>query len=176
MAEDGNRLRTDRRSPPTTPAYLALTYGRISAHRFSPIPLIRRRSSTARYGLPSMIRRAITGPTPGRDSNSCWLAELMLRMRDGVVESFACCFVQLRSTYDHALGERGRTATILVATSGDTGGAAVEAFRGMANVRLVVLYPHGRISEVQRRFITTAQEDSVRVLAVDGVFDDCRRS
>ena len=100
-----------------------------------------------------------------------WLLELF----HGPTLAFKDVAMQLLARlYDHALGERGRTATILVATSGDTGGAAVEAFRGMANVRLVVLYPHGRISEVQRRFITTAQEDNVRVLAVDGVFDDCQ--
>ena len=100
-----------------------------------------------------------------------WLLELF----HGPTLAFKDVAMQLLARlYDHALGERGRTATILVATSGDTGGAAVEAFRGMANVRLVVLYPHGRISEVQRRFITTAEEDNVRVLAVDGVFDDCQ--
>ena len=61
-----------------------------------------------------------------------------------------------------------------MATSGDTGGAAVEAFRGRSNIRLVVLYPHERISEVQRLFITTPEEDNIRVIAIDGVFDDCQ--
>ncbi len=100
-----------------------------------------------------------------------WLLELF----HGPTLAFKDVAMQLLARlYDHALGVRGRTATILVATSGDTGGAAVEAFRGRANVRLVVLYPHGRISDVQRRFITTATEDNVRVLAIDGVFDDCQ--
>ena len=52
---------------------------------------------------------------------------------------------------DHVLKQRGERATIVVATSGDTGGAAVEAFRGSAQVDVIVLYPQGRISEVQRR-------------------------
>jgi threonine synthase len=75
---------------------------------------------------------------------------------------------------DHALAERGERATIVVATSGDTGGAAVEAFRGARRIDLVVLYPHGRISEVQRRMMTTATDDNVHAVAVDGTFDDCQ--
>jgi threonine synthase len=75
---------------------------------------------------------------------------------------------------DHVLGQLKRSQTILVATSGDTGGAAVEAFRGRANTRIVAMFPDGRISEVQRRFMTTAAEDNVRCVAVAGTFDDCQ--
>ncbi|HQN50028.1 MAG TPA: threonine synthase [Phenylobacterium sp.] len=75
---------------------------------------------------------------------------------------------------DHVLGLQKRTQTILCATSGDTGGAAVEAFRGRANTRIVAMFPDGRISEVQRRFMTTAVEDNVRCVAVAGTFDDCQ--
>ena len=75
---------------------------------------------------------------------------------------------------DHVLRERGERATIVVATSGDTGGAAVEAFRGRAQVDVVVLYPHGRISEVQRRMMTTAPDANVHALAIEGTFDDCQ--
>lgn len=75
---------------------------------------------------------------------------------------------------DHVLGRLKRSQTILVATSGDTGGAAVEAFRGRANTRIVAMFPEGRISEVQRRFMTTAAEDNVRCVAVAGTFDDCQ--
>jgi threonine synthase len=64
--------------------------------------------------------------------------------------------------------------TIVAATSGDTGGAAVEAFRGRSNARIVVLFPDGRISEVQRRFMTCAADDNVRCVAVEGTFDDCQ--
>ncbi len=69
---------------------------------------------------------------------------------------------------------QGRRLTIVCATSGDTGGAAVEAFRGRANVGIVALFPEGRISEVQRRFMTTADDDNVACLAVKGTFDDCQ--
>jgi threonine synthase len=75
---------------------------------------------------------------------------------------------------DFVLERAGRTQTILCATSGDTGGAAVEAFRGRSNTRIVAMFPEGRISEVQRRFMTTATEDNVRCLAVAGDFDTCQ--
>lgn len=80
----------------------------------------------------------------------------------------------LARLYDHLLGQQRRTQTILCATSGDTGGAAVEAFRGAKNVRVVVMFPEGRISEVQRRFMTTATEANVACVAVKGTFDDCQ--
>ncbi|MDB5475477.1 MAG: thrC [Phenylobacterium sp.] len=80
----------------------------------------------------------------------------------------------LARLYDHLLGAEGRVQTILCATSGDTGGAAVEAFRGRKNVKLVALFPQGRISEVQRRFMTTADEANVACLAIKGTFDDCQ--
>jgi threonine synthase len=80
----------------------------------------------------------------------------------------------LARLYDHLLGRDGRVQTILCATSGDTGGAAVEAFRGAKNVKVVALFPEGRISEVQRRFMTTATESNVACVAVKGSFDDCQ--
>jgi threonine synthase len=75
---------------------------------------------------------------------------------------------------DHALAERGERATIVVATSGDTGGAAVEAFRGRDRADLFVLFPAGRISAVQRRMMTTAADENVHAIAVEGTFDDCQ--
>jgi threonine synthase len=75
---------------------------------------------------------------------------------------------------DHVLAARGERRTIVVATSGDTGGAAVEAFRERSQVDLVVLFPRGRISEVQRRMMTTADATNVSAIAIDGTFDDCQ--
>lgn len=80
----------------------------------------------------------------------------------------------LARLYDHVLGQQNRVQTVLCATSGDTGGAAVEAFRGRKNVRVVALFPDGRISEVQRRFMTTAPDANVACVAVSGTFDDCQ--
>ncbi len=73
-----------------------------------------------------------------------------------------------------ALAKTGERITIVGATSGDTGSAAMEAFRGLANVDLFILYPHGRVSEVQRRQMTTPSEANVHALAMDGDFDDCQ--
>jgi threonine synthase len=75
---------------------------------------------------------------------------------------------------DHVLDKRGQRTTIVVATSGDTGGAAVEAFANLANVDLIVLFPHGRISGVQRRMMTTTGASNVHALAIEGTFDDCQ--
>ena len=75
---------------------------------------------------------------------------------------------------DHVLQQRGERTTIVVATSGDTGGAAVEAFRGRAQADVVVLFPQGRISDVQRRMMSTASDANVHAIAIEGTFDDCQ--
>lgn len=76
--------------------------------------------------------------------------------------------------FQASLERSGERITIVGATSGDTGSAAIEAFRGLANVDVVILYPHERISEVQRRQMTTPREKNVHTLAVTGDFDDCQ--
>ena len=75
---------------------------------------------------------------------------------------------------DHALKARGQRATIIGATSGDTGAAAIEAFRGLDQVDVFILYPHGRVSDVQRRQMTTVGADNVHVIALEGTFDDAQ--
>jgi len=76
--------------------------------------------------------------------------------------------------FQAALGRRGDRVTIVGATSGDTGSAAIEAFQGLDNVDVFILYPHGRVSEVQRRQMTTPTAKNVHALALDGDFDDCQ--
>jgi threonine synthase len=73
---------------------------------------------------------------------------------------------------DHILAERGERATIVGATSGDTGGAAIEAFRGRERIDIAILFPDGRVSPVQRRQMTTARERNVQAIAIEGTFDD----
>ena len=73
---------------------------------------------------------------------------------------------------DHVLGAREQRLTIVGATSGDTGAAAIEAFKGRDNIDVFILYPHNRVSDVQRRQMTTAPEDNIHVIAVEGTFDD----
>lgn len=76
--------------------------------------------------------------------------------------------------FQYELARRGERVTIVTATSGDTGAAAVEAFQGLENVDLFVLLPKGRVSPVQQRQMTTPQAANVHALAVQGNFDDCQ--
>jgi threonine synthase len=75
---------------------------------------------------------------------------------------------------NHALTQRGRSATIVGATSGDTGAAAIEAFRGQDRVDVFILYPDGRVSDVQRRQMTTVTDDNIHAIALRGTFDDAQ--
>ncbi|MDB6175898.1 threonine synthase [Paracoccus sp. Z330] len=76
--------------------------------------------------------------------------------------------------FEIALKRSGQRITIVGATSGDTGSAAIEAFRGIDNVDVFIMFPHGRVSEVQRRQMTTPDAENVHALAVTGHFDDCQ--
>lgn len=76
--------------------------------------------------------------------------------------------------FQASLKRSGDRVTIVGATSGDTGSAAIEAFKGLDAVDVCILFPHGRVSEVQRRQMTTPAERNVHALAVDGHFDDCQ--
>ncbi|MET3660658.1 threonine synthase [Aquamicrobium ahrensii] len=75
---------------------------------------------------------------------------------------------------DHVLAERDRRATIVGATSGDTGGAAIEAFAGRSRTDIFILFPNGKVSPVQQRQMTTSTADNVHALAIEGNFDDCQ--
>ena len=75
---------------------------------------------------------------------------------------------------DHVLAERGQRATIAGATSGDTGGAAIDAFAGRDRTDIFILFPHGRVSPVQQRQMTTPDAANVHTLAVEGDFDACQ--
>ena len=100
-----------------------------------------------------------------------WVAELF----HGPTLSFKDVALQLVGRlFDHVLGQRGERVTIVGATSGDTGSAAIEAVRDCAHVDVVILYPEGGPSEVQRRQMTTVDTPNVRAVAVAGTFDDCQ--
>ncbi|TCU27788.1 threonine synthase [Rhizobium azibense] len=75
---------------------------------------------------------------------------------------------------DYALEKRGERATIIGATSGDTGGAAIDAFAGRERTDIFILFPHGKVSPVQQRQMTTSTAPNVHALAVKGNFDDCQ--
>lgn len=100
-----------------------------------------------------------------------WLLELF----HGPTIAFKDVALQLVGRlFDHVLTERNRRATILVATSGDTGSAAMEGCLGRASLDCVVLFPEGRVSDVQRRQMTTLDAPNLHAYAVAGTFDDCQ--
>ena len=76
--------------------------------------------------------------------------------------------------FDHILSSRGEKVTIVGATSGDTGTAAIDGVKNCAHVNIVILYPKGRVSDVQRRQMTTVDSPNVRTVAINGTFDDCQ--
>jgi threonine synthase len=102
---------------------------------------------------------------------SLWIQELW----HGPTLSFKDVALQLVGRLmDDELGRRGERRTIIVATSGDTGSAAIAACIGRTNLDIVVLHPAGRVSDVQRRQMTTVDAPNVHNIAVAGTFDDCQ--
>jgi len=100
-----------------------------------------------------------------------WLLELF----HGPTLAFKDVALQwLGRLVDHVLARRDQSVVVLGATSGDTGSAAIAGCRGRARMQSVILYPHGRVSEVQRRQMTTIDDANVHCLAVEGAFDDCQ--
>jgi threonine synthase len=121
-------------------------------------------SAYDRFGHPAVTPLTQLGP-------SRWILELF----HGPTLAFKDIAMQVVARLmDRALASRNARATIVGATSGDTGGAAIEAFRGSKRVNVVILFPDGRVSDVQRRMMTTATEANVHAVAVEGTFDDCQ--
>ena len=101
--------------------------------------------------------------------------EFLLELFHGPTIAFKDYALQvLGRLFDAVLARRGERVTIVGATSGDTGSAAIEACRDRENIDIFILYPRGRTSAVQRRQMTTVQAPNVRTLAVEGSFDDCQ--
>lgn len=100
-----------------------------------------------------------------------WLAELF----HGPTLAFKDIALQLVGRlFDYELSRRGEKVTIVGATSGDTGSAAIEALRDRPTAEVFILHPAGRVSDVQRRQMTTVQAPNVHNIAVQGTFDDCQ--
>lgn len=100
-----------------------------------------------------------------------WLLELF----HGPTLAFKDVAMQiLARLFDHVLEKKGRRITVVGATSGDTGSAAIEAFRGRDATDIFILHPKGRVSEVQRRQMTTVLDANVHNIAIEGSFDDCQ--
>ncbi len=104
------------------------------------------------------------------DAND-WLLELF----HGPTLAFKDVAMQiLARLFDYVLARRGQRITVVGATSGDTGSAAIEAFRGRETSDIFILHPEGRVSEVQRRQMTTVPDANVHNIAIEGSFDDCQ--
>jgi len=122
------------------------------------------RSAYAGFGHPATTPLVQIGPS-----------RFVLELFHGPTLAFKDVAMQLLARMmDHVLEKRGQRATIVGATSGDTGGAAIEAFRGSKRVDVVILFPDGRVSDVQRRMMTTPTEGNVHAVAIKGTFDDCQ--
>lgn len=99
----------------------------------------------------------------------------IMRLDGGPTASFKDFAARMMSRLmQHFLNRENRTITILTATSGDTGSAVASAFYGLANIRVIILYPAGEVSDIQRRQMTTLHKN-ITVIAVDGKFDDCQK-
>ena len=99
----------------------------------------------------------------------------ILELFHGPTLAFKDLAMQVVSRFmNRALRRRGQRATVVGATSGDTGAAAIEAFRGLDAIDVFILHPKGRVSDVQRRQMTTATEANIHNVAVEGTFDDCQ--
>ena len=107
----------------------------------------------------------------GQIDGDHWLLELF----HGPTLSFKDYALQVVGRlFDHVLAAQGRRVTIVGATSGDTGSAAIEALRDREAIDVFILHPKGRVSEVQRRQMTTVQAANVHNVAIEGTFDDCQ--
>ncbi len=101
--------------------------------------------------------------------------EYLLELFHGPTLAFKDMALQvLGPAFDHVLKTRGKTITIIGATSGDTGSAAIEACRDRDAIEIFMLHPLGRVSDVQRRQMTTVQSANVHNIAIEGTFDDCQ--
>jgi threonine synthase len=121
-------------------------------------------------GVYARFDHPAVAPLRQLDANH-WLLELF----HGPTLAFKDIAMQLLARLmDWALERNDSHATIIGATSGDTGGAAVEAFRGSRRAQLFILHPHGRVSEVQRRQMTTVIEPNIHNIAIQGTFDDAQ--
>jgi threonine synthase len=101
--------------------------------------------------------------------------QYLLELFHGPTIAFKDVAMQLLARLmDWSLAKQKRRAVIIGATSGDTGGAAIDAFQHNKNASLFILHPHGKVSDVQRRQMTTVQSPSIHNIAIEGNFDDCQ--
>jgi threonine synthase len=118
----------------------------------------------ATFRHPAVVPLVQTGPN-----------DFVLELFHGTTLAFKDVAMQLLARLmDYVLAQRGERATIVGATSGDTGGAAIDAFAGRDRTDIFILFPKGKVSPVQQRQMTTSAAANVHAIAVEGNFDDCQ--
>jgi len=160
-------------SPERIAGFAGKPYAEIAAEVMAPfmgaaMPVDELRDMLARAYAP--FRHPATAPLVQTGPN-----DFILELFHGPTLAFKDFAMQvLAPLMERALNRRGDRAAIIAATSGDTGGAAVEAFQGRDNIDLFVLHPEGRTSEVQRKQMTTVDAANIHNIAVRGNFDDAQ--
>jgi threonine synthase len=173
LAEDGGLYVPEARPALDLAPLVGLTYAEIAAR----VMTLFAGESFGQDELRRLCREAYAGfshpavtPLVQLDER-LWLLELF----HGPTLAFKDLALQLLARlFDAVLARRGERVTIIGATSGDTGSAAIEACRDRAAIDIFFLYPQGRISEVQRRQMTTVDAANAHAIAIDGTFDDCQ--
>jgi len=158
---------------PTLPALPNGSYAELAAHIFSPFiegdiendTMLRlSRDAYATFRHPDVV--PIVDLEPGHQ---------IMELFHGPTLAFKDVALQLLGRlFDHILTARNEKVTIVGATSGDTGSAAIDGVKNCKNIDIVILYPAGRVSDVQRRQMTTVDSPNVRTVAIEGTFDDCQ--
>ena len=101
---------------------------------------------------------------------------ILLELFHGPTLAFKDIAMQvIGNMYEKILSDNNKVINIVVATSGDTGAAAISALKGRKNINIFVLHPHNKISKIQRKLMTTIKENNVYNLAIEGNFDDCQK-
>ena len=176
LARDGGLYVPDRiptLSPAEISAFAGLPYAEVATRVIAPFAAPRlpaealRAMAEAAYAT---FRHPAVTPLSQLDSNL-----FVLELFHGPTLAFKDVAMQLLGRLmQDALGRRGERTTIVGATSGDTGASAIEAFKGLPAADLFILYPHGRVSDVQRRQMTGVDAPNVHAIALEGTFDDCQ--
>jgi threonine synthase len=176
LAADGGLYTPEtypRLEPQAIRALAGLSYAQASARLLAPFvgdaALEAELAETTRAAYAG-FRHAAVAPLTQIDDNL-----FVLELFHGPTLAFKDLAMQLLGRLmNQALERRNLRATIVGATSGDTGAAAIEAFRGLDRVDVFILFPNGRVSDVQRRQMTTVEADNIHAIALEGTFDDAQ--
>jgi threonine synthase len=153
-----------------TDSYVDIAYKVISPFTMGSIPEASLRKILSETYSKTVFNNKDITPLCRLDDNSS-----LMELFHGPTLAFKDVALQfLGRVFDYILEQNGQKITIVGATSGDTGSAAIEACKGRKNISITILHPHGRTSEIQRRQMTSVIDDNVHNIAIEGTFDDCQ--